>query len=184
MENIIRSIIEKIGDDPDRAGLLETPRRVKYAFEEMFSGYKVDISKLFKEFPDEVTSFDGLVIEKNIPFFSTCEHHILPFFGVAHFGYLPDNNVLIGASKISRLIDAYARRLQIQERLGQQIVDSFMEYIKPRGCMLVLSARHHCMMCRGVKNIEAEFVTSHIAGAFEDMALRNEFLNLISLSNN
>jgi GTP cyclohydrolase IA len=180
----IKRIIEFIGDNPDRPGLKETPNRVLNAYKEIFSGYNADIPSIFKLFPDEISKSDGLVIERNISFFSTCEHHMLPFNGVAYFGYVPKNGVLIGASKIARLVDAYSRRLQIQERLGQEIINSFMEYMKPEGCMLVLIAKHNCMMCRGVKQANSDYVTSHIAGSFEDTALRLEFLNLISLSNN
>lgn len=179
----VSGIIETIGEDPRRPGLKETPMRVARACEEMFSGYKSDPSELFKVFPDEITRTDGLVIERNIAFYSTCEHHMLPFSGMAHFGYTPKDNRLIGASKISRLIDCFSRRLQVQEKLGQQIVDCFMEHMKPDGCMLVLVAKHNCMMCRGIKQADAEFITSHIAGSFEDYALRNEFLHLINLSN-
>lgn len=182
IEYHVRELIKLLGDDPDRSGLKETPDRVARAYGELFSGYNEDPDKFFKIFPDEITGNKGLVVEKNISFHSTCEHHMLPFSGVAHFGYVPKNNRLIGASKIVRLVNCFARRLQIQEKMGQQITDCFMENMKPEGCILVLSAKHHCMTSRGVKQSDTDFITSHIAGIFDEHAIRSEFFRIINLS--
>lgn len=170
-------IIESIGDDPKRGGLLETPRRVAAAWTEMFSGYGRDPIEVMKSFEDG--SCKELVAVKDVEFYSHCEHHMVPFFGVVHVGYVPDGKIL-GLSKVARLVDVFARRLQVQERLTAQVADALMEGMSPRGVMVVLEAQHLCMMMRGVQKQGSKTVTSAVRGIFEtDAVLRAEFLGLL-----
>lgn len=165
-----------IGEDIGREGLAETPSRVVKSYKELFAGYKVNVAKLFKTFDGEGCS--EMVIVRDIEFYSTCEHHMQPFFGRAHIGYIPDGRVL-GVSKLARILDAYARRLQIQERIGQQVVDALMTYLQPLGAGCVIEAKHFCMVCRGVQKQNSVMVTSKVAGTFLQPEVRAEFLNLI-----
>lgn len=179
-EENIRRIIEFIGDDPTREGLLETPKRVVKSYAELFAGYKYktmdDIAAVLKVFKDGAC--EDLVLLKNIEFVSYCEHHLLPFTGVAHIAYLPKGNV-IGLSKLARVLDIYARRLQIQERLTQQITQTLDELLKPLGSACVIEAKHTCMCYRGVRKQNSVMVTSSITGEFKAPEVRAEFFSLI-----
>ncbi len=179
IENAIREIIIAIGEDPDRDGLQDTPARVARAYKEMFSG-------LYQR-PEEVlaTTFDlnhnELVIVKNIDIFSVCEHHLLPFVGKASVGYIPNNNGQItGLSKLARLIDVYAKRPQVQERLTSQVADALMRILKPQGVIVVIECEHFCMSMRGVNKPGSKTTTSVVRGNLQDPALRHEALTLIS----
>ena len=179
IENAIREIIIAIGEDPDRDGLQDTPARVARAYKEMFSG-------LYQR-PEEVlaTTFDlnhnELVIVKNIDIFSVCEHHLLPFVGKASVGYIPNNNGQItGLSKLARLIDVYAKRPQVQERLTSQVADALMRILKPQGVIVVIECEHFCMSMRGVSKPGSKTTTSVVRGILQDPALRHEALTLIS----
>ena len=179
IENAIREIIIAIGEDPDRDGLQDTPARVTRAYKEMFSG--------LYERPEEVlaTTFDlnhnELVIVKNIDIFSVCEHHLLPFVGKASVGYIPNNNGQItGLSKLARLIDVYAKRPQVQERLTSQVADALMRILKPQGVIVVIECEHFCMSMRGVSKPGSKTTTSVVRGNLQEPALRHEALTLIS----
>jgi len=174
---IIHDLIRVIGDDPEREGLKETPVRVLRSYDELFAGYKMNPADMMKTFKDDDS--DELIIVKNLSFTSFCEHHMLPFIGVAHIGYLPDGRVL-GVSKLARVLDIYAKRLQIQERLTQQVVDALMEHLQPLGAGCIIEAKHLCMACRGVRQPEATMITSSLSGIFKALDVRSEFLRLIS----
>ncbi len=181
MVDAIREILLAIGEDPTRDGLKETPERVSRSLEYLTSGYKQDADKILNSALYEVP-YDEMVIVKDIELFSLCEHHMLPFFGKCHVAYLPDRKV-IGLSKVPRLVDMYARRLQVQERLTMQIAETINEKIQPRGVAVVIEAQHLCMIMRGVEKQHSVAVTSSMLGAFKDnQNTRNEFLNLIGRS--
>lgn len=179
----ITRIIQFIGDDPKREGLLETPDRVIRSYAELFSGYQYktdeDIADLFKTFDDGAC--DEMVLVKNIEFNSFCEHHMLPFAGVAHVAYLP-NKKIVGLSKLARIVDAFAQRLQVQERLTTQITTAIDTHLMPHGSACVIEARHSCMSCRGVRKQQSSMVTSSLTGNFRDSAVRQEFYSLINRS--
>ncbi len=178
IEDLIRELLLAIGEDPDREGLRGTPQRVAEMYAELTSGYRISPQELIEGaiFPVE---YDEMVLIKDIEFYSLCEHHILPFFGKVHVGYIPDGRV-IGFSKIPRIVDAFARRLQLQERLTEQIADFLMEAIKPQGVGVVVEGFHLCMAMRGVRKQEARMVTSAMKGLFRrDARTRAEFLELI-----
>ena len=174
----IRSILTKIGEDPTRDGLVNTPKRVDRAFRFLTSGYRMNADELLNKALFDV-SYDEMVIVRDIELFSLCEHHLLPFFGKCHVGYIPDGRV-IGLSKIPRLVDMFARRLQVQERLTTQIAETISEKIEPRGVAVVIEAQHLCMIMRGVEKQNSVAVTSSMLGVFkENQNTRNEFLNLV-----
>lgn len=178
-EAMIRHIIGFIGDDPKRDGVKGTPRRVLRSWMELFSGYTAEeqLPNLMKTF--DAGPCDEMVVVRDIEFWSTCEHHMLPFVGVAHVGYLPADRV-IGLSKIPRLVEVYSRRLQVQERLTNQITKALNQHLQPRGSACVLEAKHLCMSCRGVRQGTATMVTSSLTGAFkDDERTRSEFLSLV-----
>lgn len=179
IEEAVRDIlIEGIGEENvDHEAQLNTPDRVARAYKELFSGYTADIPAILsRTFED---AHDEMVIVRGIPMYSMCEHHMLPFIGTVHIGYVPDGKIL-GISKLARLVDAYARRLQLQERLTSQIADSIMEYVEPQGVGVVISAEHTCMTMRGVNKPGTQTVTSAMRGLFkEDPKARTEFLDLI-----
>lgn len=164
-----------------REGLRETPARVARMYEEIFAGYREDpkeiLGKLFKEDID----YTGMVIEGNIPFVSHCEHHMVVFNGFAHIGYVPNQELgVVGLSKLARLVDCFAKRLQVQERLTQQILDAMVTYLKPQGAIVVVEAEHHCMSCRGVKKSGVKTKTSSVYGVFDtDPSARAEFFTLL-----
>ena len=176
-EKIIRDLIEMIGEDPEREGLAGTPERVAKSYKKLFGGYDEDPSKLITVFDNE--GYDEMIIAKDIDFYSTCEHHILPFFGKAYIGYIPDNKI-IGLSKLPRLVEIFSRRLQNQERMTKQIADTLNELLKPRGVGVVIKAEHLCMKARGVEKQNCEISTSSFTGLFiKNLNTRAEFLNLI-----
>ncbi len=176
LENV-RRLIEYIGDDPKREGLQDTPQRVLKSYETLFGGYKVRPQSVMTVFKDD--SCEEMVLLKDIEFYSHCEHHIMPFFGKAHVAYIPDGRV-IGISKLARIVEIYARRLQIQERLGQEVTDCLMTYLKPKGAACILEARHFCMTSRGVQKQNSVMITSSLRGVFlEDARTRSEFLSMI-----
>jgi GTP cyclohydrolase I len=176
---LVREILVKLGEDPAREGLAETPVRVDKALKFLTSGYTTDIRKVVNGALYEV-KYDEMVIVKDIEFFSMCEHHMLPFFGKMHVAYLPKTRV-IGLSKIPRIVDAFARRLQIQERLTQQVAQTIQEIIDPVGVGVICEARHFCMMMRGVEKQHSGAMTSAMLGAFRDRKkTRDEFLALVN----
>lgn len=178
IEDHIVRILQYVGEDPQRGGLEETPKRVAKAWKEWCSGYDMDPATVLKTFDDGAQGVDEMVVVKDIPFYTHCEHHMAPFFGTATIGYLPDGKI-VGLSKLSRLLDIYAKRLQVQERLGCQVADAIMEHLGALGCGVVITARHLCMESRGIKKQGSETVTSALRGVFkEDPAVRAEFLAL------
>jgi GTP cyclohydrolase I len=177
IEQAVRLILEGIGEDPDRAGLVETPRRVAQLYEEIFAGIAADPTEVIKHVPDE--EHDEIVLVRDIPFYSVCEHHILPFLGKAHVAYLPQGPIL-GLSKVARVVDVLAKRLQLQERLTTQVADTMMETVGPLGVMVVIEAEHLCMTMRGIKAPGSRTVTSAVRGIFRQRAAtRAEALALI-----
>ena len=179
----VREILEQLGEDPLREGLQRTPERVEKALQFLTSGYSVDIRKLVNGALYEV-KYDEMVVVKDIEFFSLCEHHMLPFFGKMHVAYLPKSRV-IGLSKIPRIVDAFARRLQIQERLTQQVAQTIQEMIDPVGVGVICEARHFCMMMRGVEKQHSGAMTSAMLGLFRDRKkTRDEFLALVNHRSN
>ncbi|MXY42082.1 MAG: GTP cyclohydrolase I FolE [Rhodospirillaceae bacterium] len=178
-EAAVRTLLRWTGDDPDREGLRETPSRVVRAYEEFFSGYAVDPVDFLNRTFSETEGYDEIVVLRDIRVESHCEHHMVPIIGRAHVGYLPKNRV-VGISKIARLVEAYARRLQIQEKLTAQIANTMQEVLDPRGVAVVIEASHQCMTTRGVHKSGAAMVTSRMLGAFrDDPATRREFLTMI-----
>lgn len=171
----VQSLITYIGDDPNREGLKNTPLRVLSSWgQELFSGYHMEVN--LTTFEDGAC--DEMVVLRDVEFFSHCEHHLMLFSGVAHIGYLPKKKV-VGVSKLARVLDMYSRRLQIQERIGQQVTDYLMQYLQPEGCGCILEARHHCMVCRGVQKQQSTLVTSSMRGCFlTNASVKNEFLRM------
>ena len=182
VKNIILDLLKNIGEDPKREGLVDTPQRVADAYDFLTSGYNKTIEEvmngaLFNE------KYDEMVLVKNIDFYSLCEHHMLPFYGKVHVAYIPDGKI-IGLSKIPRIVEVFARRLQVQERMTQQIADTLEEYLQPRGVAVVSEAFHMCMMMRGVEKQNSSATSSAVHGDFkDDPRTRAEFLNLISQKN-
>lgn len=178
-ERAVRTLIEWAGDDPDREGLLETPARVVRAYEEFFSGYDSDPAQILRTTFEETNGYDEMIVLRDIRFNSHCEHHMVPIVGRVHVGYLPNKRV-VGISKIARLVDAFARRLQIQEKLTTQIANTIQEVLEPQGVGVVVEGSHQCMTTRGVTKPGAALVTSRMLGAFRiDPTTRREFLNMI-----
>lgn len=178
MEDIVRKLLEALGEDPTRDGLRETPRRVAKSMDFLTSGYRTDLDTLVNGALFDV-DYSEMVIVRDIDFYSLCEHHLLPFFGKCHVAYLPSKKV-IGLSKIPRIVDMFARRLQVQERLTEQVADAITEKIHPLGVAVVMEATHLCMAMRGVEKQNSLTVTSAMRGTFrEDARTRHEFLQLI-----
>jgi GTP cyclohydrolase I len=178
IRDCVHEILDAVGEDPKRDGLFDTPRRVSRMYGEILNGYSTDVKELLRQF--EYGKADGgMVIVRAIPFYSLCEHHMIPFFGEASVGYLPQGGLVIGLSKFARLVDVFARRLQVQERMTDQIVDSLVDHVTP-DCMAVVRARHLCMEIRGVEKPGTLTVTSAVRGKFkESFNVRQEFLELI-----
>jgi GTP cyclohydrolase I len=175
---LMRGVLSELGEDPSRDGLLRTPMRAEKALKYLTSGYTTDLEKIVNGALFDV-NYDEMVIVKDIEFFSLCEHHLLPFYGKMHVAYLPGERV-IGLSKIPRIVDMFARRLQVQERLTQQIAETLQEVLEPRGVGAICEARHFCMMMRGVEKQHSGTVTSAMLGAFrEQKETRDEFLSLV-----
>ena len=182
MQDLIRGLIAELGEDPDREGLVRTPLRVEKALRFLTSGYQADIDTVLNDALFTV-DYNEMVIVKDIDFYSLCEHHLLPFFGKCHVAYIPRNRV-IGLSKIPRLVDVFARRLQIQERMTNQIAQTILEKIEPRGVAVVCEGTHLCMAMRGVEKQNSYTITSAMLGAFRDQArTRMEFLELLKQRN-
>ena len=180
MQDLVRRLLAELGEDPDREGLVRTPKRVEKALRFLTSGYSANIDEVLNDALFTV-DYSEMVIVKDIDFYSLCEHHLLPFFGKCHIAYIPANRV-IGLSKIPRLVDVFSRRLQIQERLTNQIADTIREKISPLGVAVVIEATHLCMSMRGVEKQNSFAVTSAMVGAFRSNArTRMEFLELIKL---
>jgi GTP cyclohydrolase I len=178
-EQAVRTLIQWAGDDPAREGLLNTPSRVARAYEEWFDGYNSDPEDLLQRTFRETDGYDEMVVLRDIRFESFCEHHIAPIIGVAHIAYLPDHRV-IGISKLARLVQVYAKRLQIQEKMTAQIANSLNDVLMPKGVAVVLEATHQCMTTRGVHKTGVSMVTSRMLGAFrDDPTTRREFLSMI-----
>lgn len=178
MEEQIRKILRAIGEDPDREGLLRTPRRVAEALKFLTQGYAMDPAKVIND-ALYTEDYEEMIVQKDIDFYSLCEHHMLPFFGRAHVAYIPHHKI-VGLSKLARLIDVYARRLQVQERLTNQIATTIMEKLDALGVAVVLEAEHLCMRMRGVEKQNSYVITSSLLGAFRTRTeTRNEFMNLI-----
>jgi len=177
-EENVRRLIEYIGDDPKREGLIETPTRVIRSYSEFFRGYKENPFEIMKTFSDD--NCDQIVLVKDIEFASVCEHHMLPFLGRAHIAYIPDGRV-IGVSKLVRLLEVFSRRLQIQERLGQQVTGALDEHLRPLGSACILEAKHLCMVCRGVNKQHSQMVTSSLTGVFLKQDVKQELLHLIHM---
>ena len=177
-EDIYRELIRRIGEDPERDGLLRTPARMEKSMAFLTRGYQQTVEEVLHGALFDV-DYDEMVIVKDIEFFSQCEHHLLPFFGKAHIAYVPNGKV-IGLSKIPRLVDVFARRLQVQERLTRQIGDAITDAIHPQGVAVILEAQHLCMMMRGVEKQHSHTVTSAMLGVFKtQLQTRNEFLSLV-----
>ena len=179
-EESIKKIIQWIGEDPNREGLLSTPRRVIKAFKEYFQGYKQDPKIYLSKTFTEVDGYDDMVIEKNISLQSHCEHHMAPIIGVAHVAYIPSSKV-VGLSKLARVVEVYSKRLQTQERLTMQIAKTIMDVLKPRGVAVTLDATHQCMTTRGIKKENATTITNYFLGAFkDDLSFQNRYLRYIN----
>lgn len=178
LQELIRTLLEALGEDPDREGLLKTPLRMEKTFRFLTQGYRENLAQIFHgaRFAE---SYDEMVLVKDIDFFSLCEHHLIPFFGKSHVAYIPDGRI-VGLSKIPRLVDALSRRLQVQERLTCQIAETLQEHLKPKGVAVVMEAQHLCTMMRGVQKQNTRMTTSSMLGIFRsDSKTRMEFLSLI-----
>ena len=179
-EEAIKTIIQWIGEDPNREGLKSTPKRVLKAYKEYFSGYIQDANKFLSKTFTEVEGYDDMVIEKNISIQSHCEHHMAPIMGVAHVAYIPSDKV-VGLSKLARVVEVFSKRLQTQERLTMQIAKTIMDVLQPRGVAVTIDASHQCMTNRGVKKEDATTVTNYFLGAFkDDLSFQNRYLRYIN----
>ena len=179
-EEAVRTLICWTGDNPDREGLIETPKRVVKAYEEFFEGYDIDPEEVLKKTFEEVQGYDDAVIVRNIRVESHCEHHIVPILGVAHVGYIPNNRV-VGISKLARVVEIFGKRLQTQETMTAQIADTIQKVLEPKGVAVVIDASHQCMTTRGIHKTESSTITSRMLGAFRDNPeTRSEFMNLIN----
>ena len=178
LAEIVGALLEQLGENPDREGLIDTPTRVAESLRYLTEGYASDPATIVGDALFALDGYDDMVVVKDIAFFSLCEHHLLPFFGRVHIGYVPDGKV-VGLSKLPRLVDAYSRRLQVQERMTRQIADGIQEAINPQGVGVVIEARHLCMMMRGVEKQNSSTVTSAMLGVFQKQNTRAEFLSLV-----
>lgn len=181
-ENAVKTMMLHVGEDPEREGLIDTPQRVRKAYEFIYGGYKEDPEQILKKALFS-SSNDEMVLVKDIEFYSTCEHHLLPIIGRVHVAYIPDGKV-VGLSKIPRVVNVFARRMQIQEQLTEQIADAIMDAIEPKGVGVVIQARHMCMEMRGVEKINSTTTSSALRGLFKkDEKTRSEFFSLINSPN-
>lgn len=179
-EKAVEVLLRWAGDDPTREGLLDTPKRVTKAFQQYFSGYETDPAEILSRTFEEVEGYDEMVVLRDIRFESHCEHHLAPFIGIAHVGYIPSKRV-VGISKLARLVDAYAKRLQIQEKLTAQIANTLNEVLQPKGVAVVIEAAHQCMTTRGVHKPGVTMQTSRMLGLFRsDPRTRQEFFSLVN----
>ena len=178
-EEAIRTLLLWAGDDPEREGLLDTPKRVALAYKDWFSGYKEDPVRYLKRTFEEVEGYDEMIVLRDIDFESHCEHHMAPIIGKAHVGYLPNNKV-VGISKLARVVETFARRLQVQEKMTAQIANCIQDVLKPKGVGVIINASHQCMTTRGVHKTGVSMVTSQMLGSFrKDARTRTEFLQII-----
>jgi len=177
-EAAVRTLLAYVGDNPDREGLLDTPKRFVNAYEELFAGYKASPGEILDRTFSEIDAYDDLVLVRDIPFYSHCEHHVMPFTGKAHIAYLPVGSV-VGLSKIARLVDVYARRLQTQEHLTSQIATAIDEILKPRGVAVMLEAEHTCMSMRGVAKPGSITLTTQFIGLFRDAPEQARFITMV-----
>ena len=178
-EHAVETLLRWAGEDPQREGLVDTPRRVASAYEDWFGGYREDPVRFLKRTFEEVEGYDEMIVLRDITFESHCEHHMAPIIGVAHVGYLPSNKV-VGISKLARVVEAFARRFQVQEKLTAQIANCIEDVLKPRGVGVVIDASHQCMTTRGIHKSGVSMVTSQMLGAFrKDARTRSEFLTMI-----
>lgn len=176
-EGLIKQILFEIGEDPEREGLLDTPKRVVKSWRELYGGYTKDPADILTVF--EAGTYDQIILLKDIEMYSTCEHHMQPFYGKAHVAYIPNEKV-IGISKLARLVEIYARRLQIQERIGEQVTKALMDHLKPKGAACIVEAKHMCMCARGVEKQNSTMMTSSLKGVFiEDPEPRAELMSMI-----
>ena len=181
-EQIVKELLKAIGEDVEREGLRDTPKRVVASWKDLYSGYNQDPREILSR-TFSASGYSQMVICKDIDFYSTCEHHMLPFFGKVHFGYTPRDKV-VGLSKIPRLVECFARRLQIQERLTEQLADIFQEVLEPIGVGVVIEARHMCMLARGVRNHSSAMLTTALRGEFlQEPKVRHEFLTSVRNGN-
>jgi len=181
LEEHYREILKEIGEDPDREGLLRTPYRAQEAMKFLTRGYRQDLKELLNNAIFE-EDYDDMVIVRDVEFYSLCEHHLLPFYGRAHVGYIP-NGKIVGISKVARIVDMFARRLQVQERLTIEIAQAMQEALSPLGVAVVTEAKHMCMLMRGVEKQNSSVVSSHVLGTFrEDRRTREEFMSLIRVN--
>lgn len=179
-EAAVRTLIAWAGDDPTREGLIDTPRRVTKAYGELFGGYEQDAAEILSTTFKDVGGYDDIVLVRDIPFHSHCEHHMVPFVGKAHIAYLPHDGV-VGLSKLARLVDAFARRLQTQETLTAQIIDALNENLGPRGAAVMMEAEHMCMSMRGVRSHDVATITHRFTGVFaEDRAEQDRFFSMVA----
>ena len=182
-EEAVKILIKWAGDNPEREGLLETPKRVVNAYKEFFSGYDSKPEQILSKTFDEVEGYDEMVIVRDIAIESHCEHHMVPFIGIAHIGYIP-NKRIVGISKLARIADVFAKRLQTQEIMTAQIADTINEVLKPKGVAVVIDAQHQCMTTRGTHKTESSTITSRMLGLFRTNSnTRSEFMNLINSAN-
>jgi len=180
-EKAVRVLLEWAGDDPNREGLIETPKRVVKAYEQFFEGYQQDPEEVLRKTFEEVEGYDEMVIVKDIRLESHCEHHMVPILGVAHVGYIPNNRV-VGISKLARIVDIFGKRLQTQETMTSQIANTIQKVLDPKGVAVVIDANHQCMSTRGVHKTTSSTVTSAMKGIFKENAVtRNEFLSFVNL---
>lgn len=180
IQEATRIVLISVGEDPDREGLIDTPERVARAWKDWTSGYEQDPADVLTTFKDGGEKYDEMILLKDIPFYSHCEHHLAPFFGSAHIAYIP-NGRIVGLSKLSRLLEIFSRRLQVQERLTAQVADSLMEHLEPLGVAVLITARHLCMESRGIQKQGHTTETSALRGVFLDVdAARAEFMSRVS----
>jgi len=182
-EEAVKTLISWAGDNPDREGLIETPKRVVKSYEEFYQGYSLNPDEILNKTFEEIEGYDEMVMVKDIRLESHCEHHMVPILGKAHVAYIPNNRV-VGISKLARIVDVYGKRLQTQESLTAQIADTIERVLKPKGVAVVIDAAHQCMSSRGVHKTETSTVTSRMLGLFRtNSSTRSEFMNLINLGN-
>ena len=181
-EEAFKTILTWLGEDPNREGLLETPKRVMKAYKEYFSGYKVDPSKVLEKTFGDVDGYDDMVLQKNISIQSHCEHHMAPIIGKAHVAYIPKERV-VGLSKLARVVEVFSKRLQTQERLTMQVAKTLMESLDAKGVAVTIDSTHQCMTMRGIKKEQASTVTNYYLGQFkEDLSFQNRYLRFISIA--
>ena len=181
-EEAFKTILTWLGEDPNREGLLETPKRVMKAYKEYFAGYKIDPSKILDKTFGDVDGYDDMVIQKNISIQSHCEHHMAPIIGKAHVAYIPKERV-VGLSKLARVVEVFSKRLQTQERLTMQVAKTLMESLDAKGVAVTIDSTHQCMTMRGIKKEQASTVTNYYLGQFkEDLSFQNRYLRFISIT--